>query len=446
MTLAGTAGQQASLLPPPDAERDRTALPPGLLCLGLAVVTAVPVVQDRLQLLAVVCALALPFVLRRAVRDRRVLLLVITAGVWGVGQLVADQVNGLGPRMSLPLALAGIVFCTAPTLVVLAREDFRRVRILVLGVAAGLVLGLLLVDRLPLGDPESWKFGLNTPVTVALLATTDLAWRRGHRVPSILALAAVLGIGLWSDHRGLAGVAVLTALFVLVPRRRPHRNPGVSAVAAGTALLLGALSVLFVDSAQSGLLGERSVNQVHRYGANPFSILVNVRPELFQELSLFLQRPLTGFGSAPRLDAATYDRSLEFLRAVGVTRTDLRDYWLHVDDPGVSAHSMAADSWARAGISAVPFWVLVVVLALWAGTTAIQRRSSPLLVLWTMLVLWDTFFSPLTGLAAITLAAYLALAVVTIAANSGRVPVPDGTTARTPGPVTGPVEQGRPGA
>jgi hypothetical protein len=306
---------------------------------------------------------------------------------------------------------------------------------LTIGLAGGLVLGNVVFDRYPLGDPMSWKFGLNVPVSIALLAFTDLAWRRGNRIPSFLALAAICGLGLWSDTRGIMGIAALTAVFVLLPRRHHQRHPRLLMTAGGIALLLGALSILFVDSAQAGLLGKRSVSQVREYGSNPISILVNVRPELYQELSLFLQRPLTGFGSQPRLSASAYQESLEFLQRVGVTDIEaLSAYWIQLSIPGVSAHSMAADSWARAGVSAVPFWILVVVLALWAGTTALQFRSSPLVIMWTMLVLWDTFFSPLTVGGATTLAAYLALAVVTITSTRANIAGIEAVEQRIPKP------------
>jgi hypothetical protein len=42
--------------------------------------------------------------------------------------------------------------------------------------------------------------------------------------------------------------------------------------------------------------------------------------------------------------------------------------------------------------------------------------------MWTMLVLWDTFFSPLPVSTAIMLAAYLALAVVTTTTARGGFP------------------------
>jgi hypothetical protein len=116
-------------------------------------------------------------------------------------------------------------------------------------------------------------------------------------------------------------------------------------------------------------------------------------------------------------------------------------YWMQLDIPGVSSHSMDADSWARAGVSAVPFWILAVVLALWAGTTALQFRSSPLVIMWTMLVLWDTFFSSLTPLGASLLAAYLALAVVTITIAGGRSSASEESNRRIPRPGIGAIKE-----
>ena len=146
---------------------------------------------------------------------------------------------------------------------------------------------------------------------------------------------------------------------------------------------------------------------------------MNVRPEPFQEYYLFTQRPLLGWGSHPSLDSEAYLGSKHFLASLGVVRKDLDDLWLNMDVKGVPAHSQIMDSLARAGLPAVPFWLLLLGLAMAAGTRAIRMRSSPLLVLWTILVLWDAIFSPLTGHSHIEIAAYLALAISSLSHGSG---------------------------
>jgi hypothetical protein len=110
--------------------------------------------------------------------------------------------------------------------------------------------------------------------------------------------------------------------------------------------------------------------------------------------------------------------SKAFLRDIGVVRTDLDNLWLDLEVPGVAAHSEAVDSWARAGLFAVPFWLLFMGLALYTGANAIRYRSSPLAVLWTILVLWDSVFSPLRALSHVELAAYLGLAITGFARAS----------------------------
>jgi hypothetical protein len=258
----------------------------------------------------------------------------------------------------------------------------------------------------------TWKFGLNVPVAVGVLAVTDVAWRRGRRAPSVVALGGIGLLGVVTDHRHLAGVAVLTAV-VLVFRNR-QRHPRTVSVLAGLALLVGVASGAFVQASESGLLGERSGDQIVQFGSTPRTVFVNVRPEPFQEFYLFLQRPVLGWGSQPQLDSAAYAGSKQFLRDLGVVRQDLDDIWLGTEVPGVSAHSQSMDSLARAGVTAAPFWLLLLGLAMVVGTQTIRFRTSPMLVLWTVLILWDAICSPLTALSHVELAAYLATAITSL--------------------------------
>ena len=363
-----------------------------------------------------VCVLAAPLVAARVTRGSLVRLLVVALAAWAVGQVLSDQVHGLGLNISMQLVTAVTTLSIFVVLLVLSRGDNDRIRYLMVGVAAGLVLEAIFVEHASLADATSWKFGLNGPVAIGLLAVTDLAWRRGRRVPSVLALMAIGLIGVVTDHRHLAAVAVLTAIVLLF--RRTHRHPRTITVLAGLLLLLAMLSGAFIQASESGLLGERSGGQIQQFGGSPQSILVNVRPEPFQEFYLFAVQPVLGWGSQPELDSRAYEGSKDFLRDLGVVRPDLDSIWLALDVPGVSAHSQAMDSWARAGLLAVPFWLVLFGLALAAGTRAIRFRSSPLMVLWTILIMWDAVFSPLTWFSHIELGAYLAFALTSLGHGS----------------------------
>lgn len=396
---------------------DRTAdrqVSAAALVVGVALLTAVSVIPGKLQLIDLICVAALPVLWRTIAQDRLLLLLAGTLCLWAGGQLLSDQVNGLGFALSQPLVAAVTILALTPAFLRLSGGDFGRMRFVLIGLALGLAGQLFLGPvPYPITSAEGWKFGYNEPVSVLLLAATDLWWRRGERIPSFLALAAICGLGYLTDHRHLAGIAVLTALL-MARRRGRHAHTKVFSVIAGVVLLLAALSGIFIQTSSAGFLGERSAAQIRQFGSNPVSILVNVRPEPFQEAYLFAQRPWTGWGYQPQMDGLTYAQSKQFLSGIGVVRDDLDDIWLHSEVPGVSAHSAAMDSLGRAGVWALPFWGLVVGLTLWAGTTAVRLRSSPLVVLWTVLVLWDTVFSPMTGVTHIHIAAYLALAVSTV--------------------------------
>lgn len=384
-------------------------LPPGLLVLGVAALTAVPVVDDKLQLIDMVCVAALPLVAGTIARNRLLVLLTWVAGLWTVGQLYSDWANGLPLTISQPVVAAVTVLAIVPAFVHVSGGDFARMRLLLAGTGLGLAIGIGIGSgNAALTDPATWKFGLNVPISILLLALTDLWWRRGRRLPSLLALGGIALLAYVTDQRSLAGVAVITGLLVVRGPSR-HQLKG-SAVLAGVvvALLAGAL---FVQAAASGLLGERTTGQVVQFGSSPTALLVNIRPEPFQEAFLFSQRPWTGWGSAPRMDGETYAESKQLLLDLGVVRRDIDDVWKHSEVPGVAAHSAIMDSLTRAGVWAVPFWILVLCLAGRAGAVAVGSRSSPLLVLWTILMFWDALFSPMTGLFHVSLAAYLALAV-----------------------------------
>jgi hypothetical protein len=392
---------------------------PVLIVTGAALLVGIPVVSGKLYLIDLVCLAAFPFLLRWGVRDRRLLAVMVCAAAWGGGQVLADVVNGLGLRLSMHLSIAVTVLASTPAFLWFVRGDFRRTRLLVCGVMAGLALQIVIGEARPLGGYDTWRYGLDLLLSLGVLALADLSWHRGRRLPTVLALGGIIALALSMDHRHLAGVAALTLLLILYPRRL-DRHQRVISLVMGVVLLVGALGAGTLQAARTGLLGERSAAQSERYGANPLTFLINVRPEFMQELYLFSARPLTGFGSLPRLDSTVYDGSWVFLRASGVVRPELVDEWKTLDPPGVAAHSTAVDSWMRVGVAAVPFWILVWGLALAAAVRAIRLRSSPLVVMWTMLFLWYSMFEPITGHYDTELATYLTLLLSAGAAQARR--------------------------
>ncbi|HEY0358926.1 MAG TPA: hypothetical protein VGD11_10110 [Mycobacteriales bacterium] len=387
--------------------------PWGLVPPALFLLAAVPAVRGKLPLIDVAAVAALPLLLGVVWRSRRLTAVVVTAGLWAVGQLLADAVNGIGLRPTMQLVAAGALAAVTVALVHLAAGDARRVRVLVAAVALGLAAQeVVFPSQSHATVAHLWKFGLALPVGIAVLALADLRWHGGSRAATFVALPALAVTDLLADARSMAALTLFTLALYLVPPSRSARLRVATALATG--LVLGVLLVgSFFAAARAGWLGVRSAEQLGRDSGDVVSVLTNARPELLQAYRLASQRPLTGYGSVPRLDSATFLDSLGFVTAQGVVVDEnLRADWLAKPDPGVATHSMLLDSIVRAGLLAAPFWLYLSSTAVRRGVTAVRSRASPLVAFWSLAVLWDLLFSPLTGLYHVLLAAYLALVLL----------------------------------
>src|SRR4051812_6781094 len=152
--MSGTdvSTQGAPAAPSSQAERRQDRLPV-LLATGIALLTAVPVIEGKLQAFDVACLGVAPFLVGRVWRYGLVRVVSLTLVAWAVGQLLSDVANGLGPRESMQVVTAATVLVIVPVLVFLGRNDFSRIRWIVAGVMAGLVLELIFVEHVALADP-----------------------------------------------------------------------------------------------------------------------------------------------------------------------------------------------------------------------------------------------------------------------------------------------------
>jgi hypothetical protein len=106
---------------------------PFILAAGVAVLTTVPIVSDKLEALSVVCVLAMPFLIARVAKDKLVRLLCFTLAVWALGQLLSDEIHGLGPNISMQFVSAVTILCIFTVMLFLGKGEYRRVRFLVIG-------------------------------------------------------------------------------------------------------------------------------------------------------------------------------------------------------------------------------------------------------------------------------------------------------------------------
>jgi hypothetical protein len=402
-----------------------------LLLVAVAVGAALPAVPDKLALLDVACLAALPLLATTLLRDRRLGVLVLVCAAWMVGQVISDLWNGGVPRPSQGLVAAVTVLVVTTAFIRLSGDDPVRIRLLVAAAAVGVAAGGVLFSGAPAWSAaELWKYAVGAPVSVAVLAVCDVRWRAGSRRPALVALAILFAVNVLLDFRSLALFTLLTA--VLFGTAKDRSTPPSRFLAALRSI---ALSVLvaggFLGAAQAGWLGERTTDQVRQDSANVYELAVNLRPEMLQSIYLISLRPVVGYGSQPRLDSVTFAGSLRFVAEHGVhVDINLKHGWQRSVSPGVVQHSMLFGTTVMAGILAVPFWLFLWRVGLRAATEAIRLRSSPMLLFWTLVVLWDSLFSPLTGLYHLLLAGYLALVLTDSTAGTRRsaVVLTDSTT------------------
>jgi hypothetical protein len=413
-----------------------------LLLAALAAGAALPAIPDKLTLLDVACLAALPLLSTTLLRDRRLGVLVLVGVAWMVGQVMSDLWNGSAPRLSQGLVAVVTVMVVTAALIRLSHDDPVRMRLLVAAVVAGVAVGGLLFSGVSAWSAaEIWKYAVGGPASVAVLAVCDVRWRAGSRRPTFLALAVLCAVDVLLDFRSLALFSLLTAVIFSTEAYRGA--PSSRFVAALRSIGLSTLVVAgFLMAAQIGWLGERTTSQVRQDSTNVYELAVNLRPEMLQSIYLISLRPVVGYGSQPRLDSVTFAGSLRFVTQHGVKMNiNLKRSWERSVSPGVVQHSMLFGTAVMAGILAVPFWLFLWRAGVRAATDATRLRSSPLLVFWTLMVLWDSLFSPLTGLYHLLLAGYLALVLTesttgirrSAVATSGAA-MPVGTVDAGPGP------------
>jgi hypothetical protein len=393
-----------------------------LLLAAVLVAAAVPVLPGRLSLLDTACLMALPLLAPTLLTDRRFSALVLAIGGWGLGLILADIANGVGPRLSQHLVGAlGILLLTA-ALVRLSGGDPVRLRLFIAALAIGLAFAGLTTGEAgptsaayPNGPPATpailWKYKLAEPFSVAVLALCDIRWRAGSRLPTFVTLVLLAAVDILCDLRALT-LATLCALALaaIASTKRLRLRPATVIALGGIPCVL--LVIGFYTAARAGWLGERSVQQFNSESVDVWTIMANGRPEGLQALYLISQQPY-GYGSRPYIDSLTFARSLTFINEHHVTvHVNLPKDWLVKATPGLAAHSMALDTVVQAGLLALPFWAYLLFVGLRRAMTAIRSRAGPLTVFWTVAICWNMLFEPVVWPGLLLLAGYLALVLL----------------------------------
>ncbi len=366
---------------------------PLLVCAEIALV-------GRLFVTELVLMGALPFLLLTRGRMLAAPLartFMLLALAWLLAQVLTDLIRGT-PFDDYIRGWSKIVFTTVNFMAIylLIYGSRQRMVLFAIGLAFGSYLTYLLnPSELALGQP--WKFGIGAATTMLVIVVA--MWRPVARIwlVPVFAIAAMGGISLYVGSRSLAGVIIVTALYLLLQQvlaRREAMPARFSPLRSVFFLFFGLMVTsaflnVYQSVAEQGLLGDYAREVYERQSSGLFGILLGGRSEIFVSTQAIADSPLIGHGSwakdpqyaAMLLELEKYGYEVNYLAA---------------DKDLIPTHSHLFGSWVEAGILGAIFWfwVLFLVLRVMSNLFLAREPLSPLVVFIGFSLLWDIVFSP----------------------------------------------------
>lgn len=385
-------------------------------------------VVGRLFAAEVLLGAMIPFLLaRRNALASLPAAFVVLALVWLYGQVVTDLVRDT-PPVDYLRGWFKIVFTLTNFVAIWLVIDgkARRVLLFATGACVGLVLTYYVNPNLyAAGDP--WKFGLGFPVTLGLvLAACTPTVRAIPFLPAGLVAAAAVA-NLERGFRSLAGVCVLVAAYLLVDqlvRRRAQLAERLSPVRVAALCVAGiAITAVFVDAygelAQRGALGAKAQSRLaYQPRTDAAGIILSGRPEIFVSTQAIADAPIIGHGS--------WAKNQDYVRQYIGTLTSLgRPLGTIRQATLIPTHSHLFGAWVEAGILGALFWIWVLFIALRVLTTQYGRGEplAPLVVFVTVVLTWDTLFSPFGAERRLLIPFYIATMLWALRRQPAPVPV-----------------------
>lgn len=319
--------------------------------------------------------------------------------VWMVGTVVSDlyfDVHLLDRAKGI--ARVGLLATTIYSLNWLVLWRGWSVVAMWTGLAAGSICALFIQPN-PYYVGEPWKFGWAIPLTlICVILTRNLG--SNHR-SAVLVFLATLHITL--GFRSLGLVVGALALVSLIASRKARNDNADSrkvpssgvlrpiALVLAVAALAFSATVVYENAALSGSLGEQQQTKAEYQGEGEYGSLASGRVELFLSLRAIEASPLLGGGSfsvaspeAVRETAADYARLGYFDVAASLLR----------ETP--TYHSELLGSWAENGVGAVPFWILILIMAFKVIKESLVagRSVHAVATFAAAMAVWDVWFSP----------------------------------------------------
>jgi hypothetical protein len=354
----------------------------------------------RLFVTEIILTGALPFLL--LTRGRMLAaplprMFMLLALFWLISLVVTDLYRGT-PFVDYSRGWSKVTFLTTDFMAIylLTYGSRQRLILFAVGLAFGSYLTYLLnPSEFALAQP--WKFGIGS--ATIMLASAAVIWPPIARSPLLPAaiIGALVAVSLFVGSRSLAGIATVTALYILAQQilaRRARGPSGFSAWRSLTFLVVAlGISLAFLNIygvlASEGVLGEDAREKYERQSTGAFGVILGGRTEIFISVQAIMDSPLLGHGSW-----AKDPRYSELL-------LELEDLGYEVDYNAaeqelIPTHSHLFGAYVEAGLLGAVFWVWVMFLALrvMSNLFLVREPLSPLIAFLGFSLIWDVLFSP----------------------------------------------------
>jgi hypothetical protein len=281
-------------------------------------------------------------------------------------------------------------------LYLLVGVDAVRVRSAFLGLVVGQIIGYFVAPTL-YAHSMPWKFGFAYPITTlaALIACSPQI--RRHRLGPFCILGAMAALNLLLGARSLAGVCLISSFLTAIVNGDRGSTGTARRGRVLTVLLLGGLaalmgSYLYASLAASGRLGMSAQLKYEMQSKGRYSFLLGGRHQIVFSSLAIRDSPIVGHGSFAKGSSQIRDAGVARLEDWGYEHLDPVDDQMDL----LPTHSCIFGMWVDAGILAVPFWLLFLVL-LWRGCIRAIMWNGVLASLQVFIAValsWDVLFSP----------------------------------------------------
>ncbi|MRG60098.1 hypothetical protein GE115_09475 [Agromyces sp. CFH 90414] len=352
----------------------------------------------------------------RAYRGMRVFVLLgVGAAIWGTLGSLLDPVRTFSASLFVVETSTFLAMVGAVGTLLWARQCVGS-SWMVIAFAIGGLVNVALTG----GNPVNlWKYSLSIPITLLVVA---LAEHFGGRIAEIAAVAAIAVISGLNDSRSFTAfllLALMIAVWQLTGRREGAAAKPLR-VLIGAGLLGLAVFNLIQALLLEGVLGSASQQRSQAQMDATGSLITGGRPEMGASFALLVRQPWGyGAGSLPTSTDVWVAKS-----GMSELNYDPNNGYVEVFMFGgrFEVHSVLGDLWLRFGPLGAAVAIFICVYAVMAVAKHVSLRSaSAVLVLLTVLTLWDTLFSPFLS-SYRTMALVLALAAAPVL---DRLPIAD---------------------